>query len=93
MGRASDRASEIIEQVTDLEAAAAELASHMHGLDAAVTDGFQQVFDVVRQRFHEAVEVLFPGGQALWSVSNPTTASPGSRSRLCPQASGPARWR
>lgn len=59
----SGRTDEIAEQVADLEAAAADLAAHMQGLDVAVTDGFQQVFAVVSQRFRDAVEVLFPGGQ------------------------------
>jgi len=59
----AERTAEIDEQVADLEAAAADLAAHMQGLDVAVTDGFQQVFDVVQQRFHDAVSVLFPGGQ------------------------------
>jgi chromosome segregation protein len=59
----SGRTEEIAEQVADLEAAAADLAAHMQGLDDAVTDGFQQVFGVVQQRFRDAVEVLFPGGQ------------------------------
>ncbi len=80
----SDRASEIIEQVTDLEAAAAELASHMHGLDAAVTDGFQQVFDVVRQRFHEAVEVLFPGGQGRLERVESDDGEPGIEIQVVP---------
>ncbi len=59
----SGRTEEIAEQVADLEAAATDLAAHMQGLDDAVTDGFQQVFGVVQQRFRDAVEVLFPGGQ------------------------------
>ena len=57
----SERTAEIAEQVADLEGAAAELAAHMQGLDDAVTDGFQQVFDVVQQRFHDAVVGAVPG--------------------------------
>ena len=58
----TSRADEIAEQVDDLEAAAAELTAHMQGLDDAVTDGFQQIFTVVQERFTDAIEVLFPGG-------------------------------
>ncbi len=80
----SDRATEIIEQVADLEAAAAELTVHMQGLDDAVTDGFQQVFDVVGQRFHDAVEVLFPGGQGRLERVDSEDGEPGIEIHVVP---------
>jgi chromosome segregation protein len=80
----SERTAEISEQVDDLEAAAAELAAHMQGLDNAVTDGFQQVFDVVQQRFHDAVSVLFPGGQGRLECVESDDDEPGIEIQVIP---------
>jgi chromosome segregation protein len=80
----SERTAEITEQVADLEAAAADLAAHMQGLDDAVTDGFQQVFDVVQQRFHEAVAVLFPGGQGRLETVESDDDDPGIEIQVVP---------
>src|SRR5208282_4239008 len=80
----SERTADISEQVADLEAAAAELAAHMQGLDDAVTDGFQQVFDVVQQRFHDAVAVLFPGGQGRLERVESDDDEPGIEIQVVP---------
>jgi chromosome segregation protein len=80
----SERTAEITEQVADLEAAASDLAAHMQGLDDAVTDGFQQVFDVVQQRFHEAVAVLFPGGQGRLETVESDDDEPGIEIQVVP---------
>jgi chromosome segregation protein len=80
----ADRVAEIEEQVTDLEAASCELTAHMQGLDDAVADGFQQVFDVVRQRFHDAVGVLFPGGQGRLERVESEDGEPGIEIQVVP---------
>jgi len=80
----SERTAEIAEQVADLEGAAAELAAHMQGLDDAVTDGFQQVFDIVQQRFHDAVSVLFPGGQGRLASVETEDDEPGIEIQVVP---------
>jgi len=80
----SERTDEIAEQVADLEGAAAELAVHMQGLDDAVSDGFQQVFDVVQRRFHDAVAVLFPGGQGRLASVETEDEEPGIEIQVVP---------
>jgi chromosome segregation protein len=80
----SERTAEIAEQVADLEAAAAELTAHMQGLDDAVADGFQQVFDVVQARFHDAVSVLFPGGQGRLAGVETEDDEPGIEIQVVP---------
>jgi len=80
----SERTAEIAEQVADLEAAAADLTAHMQGLDDAVADGFQQVFDVVQQRFHDAVSVLFPGGQGRLASVETEDEEPGIEIQVVP---------
>lgn len=59
----TERIAEIQEQVTDLEATAHALAGHMQGLDGIVTDGFDELFAAVRERFAENIGTLFPGGR------------------------------
>jgi len=80
----SERTADIAEQVADLEGAAAELTAHMQGLDDAVADGFQQVFDVVQQRFHDAVTVLFPGGQGRLASVETEDDEPGIEIQVVP---------
>ena len=50
-------------QIADLEAAATALRGHLDELDAAVAEGFDSLFDGLRDRFGEVCGLLFPGGE------------------------------
>ena len=58
-----EREAEMAAQIEDLEGAAAALRDHLHELDAAVAEGFDAVFDGLRERFGEVCGLLFPGGE------------------------------
>jgi chromosome segregation protein len=59
----SERETEMVAQIDDLESTAASLRSHLSELDEAVAEGFDSLFGAFRDRFAEVCGLLFPGGE------------------------------